>query len=88
MKLNSIQVAGLKALAAVPVRAEPLAVVEDPKLQPAAQAAYNLGKVDGRAELARELLQAEADANGQAPAYVNDPDDWGGKGGPDYVRLG
>lgn len=88
MKLNSIQVAGLRALAAVPSRGEPLGMVEDPTLLPAAQAAYSLGMIDGRAQLARELLQAEADANSQAPVIVNDPDDWGGKGGPDYVRLG
>jgi hypothetical protein len=61
MKLNSIQVAGLRALAAVPVRETLDVLVEDVGMLPAAQAAHALGKIDGRAELARELLQEAAD---------------------------
>lgn len=56
MKLNSIQVAGLKALVA------DLAERPVGELAPEAKAAFTVGRVYGRADLARELLQESLDS--------------------------
>jgi hypothetical protein len=63
MKLNAIQVAGLRALAAA-YRERPACFEPN--------AAYTLGAIEGKAELARELLQeaAHASGNGRIEAEV------------------
>lgn len=58
MKLNAIQVAGLRALCAT-VDGTPS---EERSLSPSHKLAFTLGKLYGRAELARELLQEAKDA--------------------------
>jgi hypothetical protein len=70
MKLNAIQLAGLRAYAAVAVRDNPLEVVEDKAMAPVAANAYALGKVDGKAELARELLQELRDRAEEDPLVM------------------
>lgn len=58
MKLNAIQVAGLRALSAILDEVPS----EERALPPALRLAFTQGKHYGRAELARELLQAHEDA--------------------------
>jgi len=57
MQPSTAMLAALRSLAAVPVKPNPLSVVEDQALQVPAANAYALGKIDGRAQLARELLE-------------------------------
>ncbi len=64
MRLNNIQVAGLKAEAGCPTSEVAKTLTETGRL------AYHRGIQDGRTLLARELLQAEVDANGPQPACI------------------
>lgn len=68
MRLNSIQVAGLKTEAACPTSE----IAKD--LKGIMQLAYYRGVQDGRTILARELVSAEADRTAPCPCGPNGPD--------------
>lgn len=56
MHVSPAMLVSLQALAVVPVRPDPLSVVEDKSLAGPVGNAYTLGKVDGRIALAKEIL--------------------------------
>lgn len=57
MQPSNAMLTDLRALAQVPVRRDPLTVVEDYAVAQVAESAYTLGKIDGRVELAKQVLE-------------------------------
>lgn len=57
MQPSNAMLQELRAMAALGPGPDPLALVADPRMRPVAVAAYSLGKVDGRIQMTKRILE-------------------------------